>query len=100
MEVARLGAVPLDVLGRRLAAVALAVGLLVAGLSLLQGASLGEVVQTGIAVAIAAVPEQWVILQRVWPATPPDPVRVFPVGSPLESDLLKRVDDLLPPRRD
>lgn len=50
--------------------------------------------------AIAAVPEQWVILQRVWPATPPDPVRVFPVGSPLESDLLKRVDDLLPPRRD
>ncbi len=50
--------------------------------------------------AIAAVPEQWVILQRVWPGAPPEPVRVFPVGSPLESGLLKRVDELLPPRRD
>lgn len=50
--------------------------------------------------AISAVPEQWVILQRVWPIAPPEPVRVFPIGSPLESDLLKKVDELLPPRRD
>ncbi|MCC6315509.1 MAG: lysophospholipid acyltransferase family protein [Thermomicrobiales bacterium] len=49
--------------------------------------------------AIAAMPEQWVILQRVWPETPAEPVRVFPVGSPLESEFLKRVDELLPPPR-
>ena len=49
--------------------------------------------------AIAAVPEQWVILQRVWPTAPPEPVRVFPIGSPLESELLKKVDELLPPRK-
>ena len=46
--------------------------------------------------AIASVPEQWVILQRVWPTVRPEPVRVFPVGSPRESELLKQVDELLP----
>ncbi|MGI9254155.1 MAG: lysophospholipid acyltransferase family protein [Thermomicrobiales bacterium] len=49
--------------------------------------------------AISSAPEQWVILQRVWPDAPPEPVRIFPEGSPLESELLKRVDDLLPPRK-
>lgn len=48
--------------------------------------------------AISAMPEQWVILQRVWPDAPGPAVRVFPEGSPLESDLLRRVDELLPPR--
>lgn len=50
--------------------------------------------------AIAAAPDQWVMFQRVWPSAAAEPVRVFPVGSPLESELLKRVDDVLPaPRR-
>lgn len=49
--------------------------------------------------AISAAPDQWVVFQRVWPLEPADPVRVFPVGSPLESDLLKRVDAVLPPPR-
>ena len=47
----------LDALGRRLAAVAIAVALVVAGLGLLQGVSLGELLQTSIALAVAAVPE-------------------------------------------
>jgi phosphatidylinositol dimannoside acyltransferase len=48
--------------------------------------------------AIGPIPEQWVILQRVGPDAPADPVRIFPEGSPLESELLKRVDEFLPPR--
>ncbi len=47
----------LDVLGRGLAGVALAVAALVAGLELLHGRTLGEVVQLGLALGIAAVPE-------------------------------------------
>jgi Ca2+-transporting ATPase len=47
----------LDVLGGRLAVVALAVAAVVAGLSALQGAALPEVIQLAIALAVAAVPE-------------------------------------------
>lgn len=49
--------------------------------------------------AIGSMPDQWVILQRVWPDAPPPAVRVFPEGSPLESEILRRVDELLPPPR-
>jgi KDO2-lipid IV(A) lauroyltransferase len=48
---------------------------------------------------IGANPDQWVLFQRAWPLEPAPPVRVFPVGSPLESELLKRVDAVLPPPR-
>lgn len=47
----------LDTLGRRLVWLALAVAALVATLGALQGASLGLVIETGIALAVAAVPE-------------------------------------------
>ncbi|HEX7120965.1 MAG TPA: HAD-IC family P-type ATPase [Gemmatimonadaceae bacterium] len=47
----------LDALGQRLAAVAVAAGALVAALALAQGAETSVVLQTAIAVAIAAVPE-------------------------------------------
>jgi P-type Ca2+ transporter type 2C len=47
----------LDSLGRRLAAVAVAVGVLVALVALYRGDYLGAVLRTGLAVAIAAVPE-------------------------------------------
>lgn len=49
--------------------------------------------------AIGETPDQWVMFQRVWPSAPVDPVRVFPVGSPLESELLRRVDAVLPEPR-
>jgi Ca2+-transporting ATPase len=47
----------LDVLGRRLVWLALSVAGLVAGLEWLHGAPLGLVIETGIALAVAAVPE-------------------------------------------
>jgi KDO2-lipid IV(A) lauroyltransferase len=40
--------------------------------------------------------DQWVMFQRVWPEERHVPVRVFPVGSPLESELLERVATALP----
>jgi KDO2-lipid IV(A) lauroyltransferase len=48
---------------------------------------------------ISDAADQWVMFQRVWPDTPPEPVRVFPVGSPLESELLEKVASHLPERK-
>jgi KDO2-lipid IV(A) lauroyltransferase len=45
---------------------------------------------------IIASLDQWVMFQRVWPEHRHVPVRVFPVGSPLESELLERVATVLP----
>lgn len=42
---------------------------------------------------------QWVMFQRVWPERPAPAIRVFPVGSPLESELLEKVAQVLPERR-
>lgn len=42
--------------------------------------------------------DQWAMFQRVWPDAAPEPVRVFPVGSPLESELLEKVASALPER--
>ncbi len=42
--------------------------------------------------------DQWAMFQRVWPDAAPEPVRVFPVGSPLESELLEKVAAALPER--
>ena len=59
-----------------------------------------EVLKSRLEAGIGATPDQWVLFQRAWPLEPAPPVRVFPVGSPLESELLKRVDAVLPPPRD
>jgi hypothetical protein len=59
-----------------------------------------ETLKLRLEAGIGAHPEQWVLFQRAWPLEPSPAVRVFPVGSPLESDLLKRVDAMLPPVRD
>jgi len=56
---------------------------------------LAAVLERGIGDSI----DQWVMFQRVWPDTPPEPVRVFPVGSPLESELLEKVASHLPERK-
>lgn len=50
------------------------------------------ILEAGISSAI----EQWVMFQKVWPDTPPDAVKIFPSGSPLESELLERVASHLP----
>jgi lauroyl/myristoyl acyltransferase len=59
-----------------------------------------EVLKSRMEEGIGATPDQWVLFQRAWPLAPAPPVRVFPVGSPLESELLKRVDAVLPPPRE
>jgi KDO2-lipid IV(A) lauroyltransferase len=43
--------------------------------------------------------EQWVMFQRGWPEAPQEPVRIFPTGSPLESELLEKVVAHLPERK-
>jgi KDO2-lipid IV(A) lauroyltransferase len=48
--------------------------------------------------AIRHAVSQWVMFQRVWPETPAPPIRVFPIGSPLESELLEKVAQALPER--
>ena len=45
---------------------------------------------------IRSTVDQWVMFQRVWLDEPPPVVRVFPVGSPLESELLEKVAQALP----
>lgn len=47
---------------------------------------------------ISASLDQWAMFQRVWSDAERVPVRVFPVGSPLESELLERVASALPER--
>ncbi len=42
---------------------------------------------------------QWAMFQSVWPKQAPASIRVFPVGSPLESELLERVAAVLPERK-
>lgn len=49
--------------------------------------------------AISGQLEQWVMFQRVWPQLPPESIRVFPTGSPLESPLLEKVVQRLPDKR-
>lgn len=53
-----------------------------------------DILETGIRKSV----EQWAMFQRVWPDSAPEPVRVFPVGSPLESELLEKVASALPER--
>jgi KDO2-lipid IV(A) lauroyltransferase len=43
--------------------------------------------------------DQWAMFQRVWLDQPVPPVRVFPEGSPLESELLEKVASALPERK-
>ena len=43
--------------------------------------------------------DQWVMFQRVWPEVTPEAVKIFPTGSPLESELLERVASHLPERK-
>jgi len=57
-------------------------------------ARVASVLEVGIRASI----DQWAMFQRVWPDAAPQPVRVFPVGSPLESELLERVASALPER--
>lgn len=45
---------------------------------------------------IESAVEQWAMFARVWPERPPEPVRIFPTGSPLESELLEKVVSHLP----
>ena len=59
-----------------------------------------EILKSRLEEGIRATPDQWVLFQRAWPLEPPPAMRVFPVGSPLESELLKRVDAVLPPLRE
>lgn len=53
------------------------------------------VLEEGIATSL----DQWVMFQRVWPEAPPESIRIFPTGSPLESPLLERVAQALPEKR-
>ncbi|CAN5776590.1 lipid A biosynthesis lauroyl acyltransferase [soil metagenome] len=56
--------------------------------------SLVAELETGITASL----DQWVMFQRVWSDVERVPIRVFPVGSPLESELLERVASALPER--
>lgn len=43
--------------------------------------------------------EQWAMFQRTWPDHPVSAIRIFPEGSPLESELLEKVVQRLPEKR-
>lgn len=47
--------------------------------------------------AIGRSPDQWVMFQRVWPVQAGRALRVFPIGSPLEGELLGRGSDAAGP---
>lgn len=53
---------------------------------------LAKVLEEGITSSL----DQWVMFHKVWLDRERVPVRVFPVGSPLESELLERVASALP----
>jgi phosphatidylinositol dimannoside acyltransferase len=48
---------------------------------------------------IDAALEQWVMFARVWRDVPAESVKIFPTGSPLESELLEKVVSHLPERK-
>ncbi|HWV24892.1 MAG TPA: hypothetical protein VNZ58_11945 [Thermomicrobiales bacterium] len=55
-----------------------------------------EIVVPYLEQGISSSIEQWAMFQDVWPEKPPATVKIFPTGSPLESELLEKVAAHLP----